>query len=142
MQWKQSEIHCIIHIWWHYQLLSGKKSACQYRRNWRCSVNPWVGKTPCRRKWQPTPVFLSGKSHGQKILAGYSPWGLIRVEHNLATNQQCKYMEHFICMYLKHLIKGPLSVWYSGEGWLHLAFKPELDQKWGRKAFHDGKWHF
>ena len=28
-----------------------------------------------RRKWQPTPVFLPGKSHGQKSLAGYSPWG-------------------------------------------------------------------
>ena len=28
-----------------------------------------------RRKWQPTPVFLSGESHGQKSLAGYSPWG-------------------------------------------------------------------
>ena len=38
--------------------------------------NPWVGKIPWRRKWQPTPVPLPGKSHGQKILVGYSPWGL------------------------------------------------------------------
>ena len=30
---------------------------------------------PCRREWQPTLVFLSGKFHGQGILAGYSPWG-------------------------------------------------------------------
>ena len=30
---------------------------------------------PWRRKWQPTPVFLPGKSHGQRSLAGYSPWG-------------------------------------------------------------------
>ena len=30
---------------------------------------------PWRRKWQPTPVFLSGKSHGQRPLAGYTPWG-------------------------------------------------------------------
>ena len=30
---------------------------------------------PLRRKWQPTPVFLPGKSHGQRSLAGYSPWG-------------------------------------------------------------------
>jgi len=30
----------------------------------------------CRRKWQPTPVFLPGESHGQRNLAGYSPWGL------------------------------------------------------------------
>ena len=28
-----------------------------------------------RRKWQPTPVFLPGKSHGQSSLVGYSPWG-------------------------------------------------------------------
>ena len=35
----------------------------------------WVGKIPWRRKWQPTPVFLPGKSHGQKSLAGYSPKG-------------------------------------------------------------------
>ena len=37
--------------------------------------NPWVGKISWRRKWQPTPVFLPGKSHGQKSLVGYSPWG-------------------------------------------------------------------
>jgi len=37
--------------------------------------NPWVGKIPWRRAWQPTPVFLSGESHGQRSLVGYSPWG-------------------------------------------------------------------
>ena len=37
--------------------------------------NPCVGKIPQRWKWQPTPVFLPGKSHGQRSLAGYSPWG-------------------------------------------------------------------
>ena len=36
---------------------------------------PWVGKTSWRRKWQPTPVFLTGESHGQRSLAGYSPQG-------------------------------------------------------------------
>ena len=35
----------------------------------------WVRKIPWRRAWQPTPVFLPGESHGQKSLAGYSPWG-------------------------------------------------------------------
>ena len=34
---------------------------------------PWVRKIPWRRLWQPTPVFLSGESHGQKSLVGYSP---------------------------------------------------------------------
>ena len=37
--------------------------------------NPWVGKIPWRKKWQHTPVFLPGESHGQRSLAGYSPWG-------------------------------------------------------------------
>ena len=37
--------------------------------------DPWVGKIPWRRKWQPTPVLLPGKSHGQRSLVGYSPWG-------------------------------------------------------------------
>ena len=36
--------------------------------------DPRVRKIPWRRKWQPTPVFLAGKSHGQRSLAGYSPW--------------------------------------------------------------------
>ena len=54
---------------------SGKESACQCRRCKRGGFNPWVRKIPWRRKWQPTPVFLPGKSHGQRSLAGYSPWG-------------------------------------------------------------------
>ena len=39
------------------------------------SINPWVRKIPWRRKWQFTPVLLPGKSHGQRSLVGYSPWG-------------------------------------------------------------------
>ena len=37
--------------------------------------DPWVRKIPWRRKWQPIPLFLPGKFHGQKSLVGYSPWG-------------------------------------------------------------------
>ena len=55
--------------------LSGKEPTCQCRSCRRRGFNPWIGKLPWRRKWQPTPVFLPGKSHGQRILAGYSPWG-------------------------------------------------------------------
>ena len=51
---------------------SGKESTCQCRRHKNYRFNPWVGKIPCRRKWQPTPVFLSGESHGQKSLVVYS----------------------------------------------------------------------
>ena len=56
---------------WH----SGKESACQCRRHKRGRFNPWVGKIPWRRKWQPTPVFLLRESHGQRTLVGYSPRG-------------------------------------------------------------------
>ena len=41
----------------------------------RHGFDPWVGKIPGRRKWQPSPVFLPGESPGQRSLAGCSPWG-------------------------------------------------------------------
>ena len=41
----------------------------------RLGFEPWVGKIPWRRKWQPTPVFLPEKFHGQRSVAGYSSWG-------------------------------------------------------------------
>ena len=55
--------------------LSGKESTCRCRRHKRRRFDPWVGKIHWSRKWQPTPVFLSGKSHGHRSLVGYSPWG-------------------------------------------------------------------
>ena len=43
--------------------------------NARCGFDPWLRKIPGRRKYQPTPIFLPGESHGQRSLEGYSPWG-------------------------------------------------------------------
>ena len=55
---------------------ANKESACQWRRCGRiCGFDPWVWKIPWRGKWQPTPVFLPGKSQGQRSLVGYSPGG-------------------------------------------------------------------
>ena len=53
---------------------AGKESTCQCRRFRRRKFDPWVWKTPWRRKRQLTPVFFPGKSHGQRSLTGYSPW--------------------------------------------------------------------
>ena len=39
-----------------------------------------VGKMPWSGKWQPTPVFLSGKAHGLRNLVGYSPWGCKKLD--------------------------------------------------------------
>ena len=52
--------------------LDSKESTCQCRS---CKLDMLVRKIPWRRKWKPTPIFLPGKSHRQKILVGYSPWG-------------------------------------------------------------------
>ena len=46
--------------------------------------DPWVRKIPWRRKWQPTPVFLPGKSHGQRGLVGDSPWGHTKSQTRLS----------------------------------------------------------
>ena len=55
------------------QWLSGRIHL-QCRRQKRHRFNLWVRKTPWRRAWQPTPVFLPGESHKQRSLVGYSPW--------------------------------------------------------------------
>ena len=57
---------------WLPRYLSGKEPACQCRRH---GFDPWIGKVPWRRKCQPILVVLPGKSHGQRSLVGYSPWG-------------------------------------------------------------------
>ena len=77
--------------------LSGKESACHCRNH---MFDPFTGKIPWRRKWQPTPVFLRGKSHGQRGLKRYSPWGHRRVRHDsdMTTKRQhgdcCPHFTH------------------------------------------------
>ena len=44
-----------------------------FRRTYH--FDPWIGKIPWRRKWQPTPVFFPREFHGQRSLVGHSPWG-------------------------------------------------------------------
>ena len=78
----------LIHLYKHLGFpddASGKESACQCKGQ---GFHPWMEKMPRRRKCQPTLVFLPGKSHGQRSLVSYNPWGCKRVEHNLATKQQ------------------------------------------------------
>ena len=52
---------------------SGKEPTCQCWRHKRSGFDPWVGKVPWRRAWQPTLVFLSGESSGQRSLVDYGP---------------------------------------------------------------------
>ena len=51
--------------------------------------DPWVGKRVWTREWQPTPVFLPGEFHGQRSLAGYSPYGHKESDMTKATEHAC-----------------------------------------------------
>ena len=65
--------------------LSGKESVCNAgEAGWI----PGSGRSPGGGKWQPTPVFLPGKFHGQGSLEGYSPCGRKRVKSDLVTKEQ------------------------------------------------------
>ena len=55
---------------------AGKESTCQCRRHKRHGFKPWVRKISWRRKWQSTPVSLTGKFHGQRCLAGHTVHGV------------------------------------------------------------------
>ena len=69
---------------------SGVKNLLAVQESGRShGFDPWVGKIPWRRNWQPTPVFLPGESHGQRSLMGYiQSMGSQRVGHDLASKQQ------------------------------------------------------
>ena len=73
---------------------SGKEPACQCRRCKRSGFDPWVGRIPWRRKWQPTLIFLSEESHGQRA---WQPTvhGVTRVGHALVTKPPCMHICFF-----------------------------------------------
>ena len=73
-------IHCIFGL---PRWLSGEKSTCQWEDTEE-SINPWIRKITWRRKWQPTPVIMPGRSHGERSLEGYRPWSHKSVGHNWA----------------------------------------------------------
>ena len=58
---------------------------------WETQFDPLVRKILWRRKWQPTPGLLSGKSHGERSLVGYSPWG----RKELDTTEQLTFTFHY-----------------------------------------------
>ena len=63
---------------------TGKEFACHCRRHKNCVFDPLVGTILWSRKWQPTPVFLPGKFHGQTSLVDFSSWGskeLVTTKH-------------------------------------------------------------
>ena len=71
---KGTHLHCS----WECKLVWASQMAQRLKHLpaiWETWVRSLVRKIPWRRKWQPTPVFLPGESHGWRSLVGYSPWG-------------------------------------------------------------------
>ena len=76
-------------------VLSAKNQSARVGDIRDVGVDPWVGKIPWRRAWQPTLVFLPGELHGQRSLAGYSPCGCKELDPTEMTLHTCT-----------HLLKG------------------------------------
>ena len=81
----------------------------------RCGFNPWVRKIPWRRNWQPTPLFLPGKSHGQRSLVGCSSWGLKELDmtEQLSTTAQCTFLPFWDSC--PHLLRRLLVIFENSE---------------------------
>ena len=83
------------------QVAQYKESTCQCWRLRRFEFDPWVRKIPWRRKWQPTPVFLSEKSHGQTSL-----WATVQSSQRAGDPT-----EHSQCIYHHTLENTNTNVW-------------------------------
>ena len=92
---------------------TGKEPACQCRRCKRCRFDPWVGKIPWRRAWQPTPVFLPGEPQGQRSLVGYGPQGH-RVGHDRSS---------LTCMHANERMQGGLHMTFNIQQWSLLTLR-------------------
>ena len=101
---------------WTSPMASRKEPICQPRRR---GFSPWVGKIPQKRKWQPTPVFLPGKSHGQRSL-GLQSMGSQRAGHDLATKQQ--QISSFVFLFFFHV--EVLPDWW---GWGHRTLRKQIN---------------
>ena len=101
---------------WH----SGEESACQCRRHQRYQFNPWVKKIPWSRRWQPTPVYLPGKFHRQRSLAGHSPWG--HKESDMTGWAHARAHTHTFLLYFK-----PTNLWwFVSAGFLTICMTVQL----------------
>ena len=88
---------------------AGEESDLQGRR---FRLDPYVGKSPWRRKWQPTPVFLPGKCHRERSLTGYSSCSHKRVRQDLVTKTTVKMHLHAAHIF-KTILCGSDNIKYN-----------------------------
>ena len=127
---------------------SGKEYACQCRRSKRFRFNPWVRKILCSRKWQPTPVFLPWKFHGQRSLVGYSTWGckvLDMTETARTASDKCEILlfKGYLCCFLKEkeeCIDKETTFWKTQERERNKQIYRYWDYSWLDN--NSGHWQF
>ena len=88
---------------------SGKEPACQCRRCKRYGFDPWMGKIPWRRAWQPTPVFLPGESPWTEEPGGLQSTGSQGVGHGWVTEHTHTRMRALVI--LSALTLWPILHW-------------------------------
>ena len=91
----------------------GRVSACNAEDLGAMQKTPWVGKIPWRREWQPTLVFLPEEFHGQRILAGYSPWDhkeLGKTESNLGKTNTFTFIYLLCVLYILYIYNHPVGI--------------------------------
>ena len=126
---------------------SAKEPSCQYRRR---GFDPLIRKIPWRRNWQPTPVFLLEESHGQRSLAGYSPWGCKELDSTewpsrhstLVQEQNSIYTLFFTSLNFtfatRHIHNRALFLLWSGSFWNYFSDLPHrcsFGHLWTRGAY-------
>ena len=85
------------------------KSLPEMQETQRLGFDPWVGKIPWRRKWEPTLVFLPRESHGQGSLMGYCPWGCKELETTQQINNN-RFIEYHVVS-KHHVAEQCHNVW-------------------------------
>ena len=80
-----------------------KASACICLQCGTPGFDPWLGKIPWRRKWQPTPIFLPGESGGRRSLVGYSPRGCKESD----TTEQLHFQSDIEVLSGRSVVKNP-----------------------------------
>ena len=79
-----------------------------------------------KKKWQPTPVFLPGKSHGQRSLVGYSPWGCKRIRHDSRLNNNIAIDSIFLVIILTKQRKAMVKAKATDPMWSQIFFFPVI----------------
>ena len=124
---------------------SGKEPTCQCRRHERHGFDPWVGKIPWRRPWQPTPGFLPGESPWREKPGGLQFIGLQRVGHDWSDLTHMHPYMSFIRHVPTHRMSNTKSDYLKADSgwWLSVDVVSSIvthrPPRWGKQCCVEGR---